>query len=178
MRPAALLGIALCLIASWGCGGKTTNVTGPDREKATMSGTGGNGEYTATGPDGQKITGTQKGDKVEYTVDGTDGKKVAWSGGAAGVDLPEGFPKDVPLYPGATNTVSVKEGKSTSVVLKSNDESKKVRDFYASKLKENGWTIETAADIEQGSMFSAKKDKRRLSVVMSGGNISIGLQDE
>jgi hypothetical protein len=157
MRHAAFLGIALTLIGSWGCGGKTTTVTGPDGEKVTVS---------------------QNGDKVEGTVIGPDGKKVTYSSGAAGVKMPEGFPKDVPLYPAATVFMSGKQGKEMTVMLKCSDDVQKVAGFYEGRLKENGWAIETTANIGEVSTFVAKKEKRQVTVVISAENITIGVQDE
>lgn len=178
MRLAALLGIALFLSASWGCGGKTTTVTGPDGEKVTVRQHGDKVEYTATGPDGQKVTGTQKGDKVEYTVDGPDGKKATWSSGTAGVALPEGFPKDVPLYPGATVAVAGKDGKTMTVLLKTKDGIEKSHNYYNAELKQKGWTIETSANFGEGAMFAAKKETRRLTVGINAENISLSVQEE
>jgi hypothetical protein len=156
MRLAALLGLALLSITAWGCGGKTTTVTGPDGEKATVS---------------------QQGDNVEVTVRGKDGEKATYSSGRS-VALPEGFPKDVPLYPGAKVTMSGKQGEGMMVMLTSGDDVQKIAGFYEAKLKENGWEIETSANIGEGSMFAAKKEKRHLSVGINPGQITLVVNEQ
>ena len=121
---------------------------------------------TVTGPSGEQTTVTKKGDKTEITVQGRDGEKVTIAGGERGVALPEGFPKDVPIYPGATVASSVKQAKQFTVMLKAGDGVAKVADHYAAKLKENGWEIETTVNMAEGRMFAAKKDNRTVSVMI------------
>jgi hypothetical protein len=95
-----------------------------------------------------------------------------------GVKLPDDFPKDVPLYPGATVSMSGRQKQGTMVMFTSGDDRRKIASFYEAKLKENGWKIETSANIGEGSMFGAKKEKRQLSVGINEGQITIVVQEE
>lgn len=69
-----------------------------------------------------------------------------------GTDLPEGFPKVVPVYPDmqfSTSWKSVDDGKvSFSVTGTSSDSGKEIFDWYKSKLR--GWDIEGEFVAESG----------------------------
>ena len=156
-RPSIVLLLsASCL---WiGCGRKSTTVTGPDGSKATV---------------------TQKGDGTEITITGDKGKTVRVAGSESGVALPEGFPKDVPVYAGAKVTTSMKSEDITTVVLTTTDPAKKVMDFYGEKLKANGWDIKTTMNTEEGGMVMATKGKSTCTVYIGRGDkqttISLGV---
>lgn len=51
------------------------------------------------------VTASEDGEKV--TVN-TIGSKTAFTSGSTSVELPDGFPDDIPLYPGATIKVASK----------------------------------------------------------------------
>ena len=92
--------------------------------------------------------------------------------GKGDVGLPEGFPKDVPVYPGSNVTMyaAIKDG--MHLVLKTADPSDKVAAYYKEKLKEAGWATEAPLSGEGSSMVSGKKDQRTVIAVIgrdSGG---------
>jgi len=155
MKRICLVGAVLAIAICFGCK-KSTTVTGPSGERATV---------------------TNKGDNAEVTIEDRDGKKVTIKGGARGVALPEGFPKDVPIYPGATVASSVAQEKQFHITLKAGDDVAQVADHYAAKLKENGWKIEATVNVADAKMFSAKKDKRAVSVIVSpeGGKAIVAI---
>jgi hypothetical protein len=116
---------------------------------------------------------TESGKNTEVTVEGKDGAKVRLSSGG-NVSLPEGFPKDVPIYPGSTVTLSVSTKEGVQVGLKTADAPAKVADFYKAQLKSQGWEIETTLDSEQGSMLVGKKQKTTVTAMVnsdSGGTM-------
>ena len=124
--------------------------------------------YTA--PDGTRATVTENGKGNQITIEGKDGAKVQVSG-EGGLALPEGFPSDVPVYPGSTVTMSMAAKDGMHVALKSADAPSKVAKFYTEKLKTSGWEIETTMNTEDGSMISGKKGKRS---VMAAANKDSG----
>jgi hypothetical protein len=122
---------------------------------------------TYTGAEGEKATVTQKGDTVEVKVKGKRGEEVRYSSGGAGVALPDGFPKDVAIYPKATVVTSATVEKAMTAMLKTADSAQKAEAFYKDKLKENGWKIESSMNMPQGMMLHGKKESRSLTVVIS-----------
>ncbi len=79
-----------------------------------------------------------------------------------GGKLPEGFPQDFPVYPGAKLTSSWTAGgessKGTSVVWESDDATSKVADFYKSELVAKGWKITANFNQEDTSTYSFEKN--------------------
>ena len=154
-----LLVLASCL---WiGCGRKSTTVTDPEGGKATV---------------------TQTGDGTEVTITGAKGETVRIAGSESGVALPEGFPKDVPIYTGAKVTTSAKTNEMTTVVLTTADPVTKVADFYGEKLKANGWDVQAAMNTGEGGMVTATKGKSTCTVYVARSDkettVSLGVVKE
>ena len=114
------------------------------------------------------------GNKV--TVTGKDGEKVEVQGGDD-LTLPEGFPKDVPVYENATITSSssVSSGGKTmyTVGYETADEVKTVHNYYKTQLPKDGWTIEGESLVSGSGQttggIGAKKGQASLNVA-SGRN--------
>jgi len=121
---------------------------------------------TVVDEEGNRTTLTEKGGNVEVTFEGKDGEKVRIAGGEGGVALPDGFPKDVPLYPGATPTVTNSNAEVTTVMLTTADAAAKVSAFYKEKLAAAGWTTKNTLDMPTGSMIVCSKGDRTLSVTL------------
>jgi hypothetical protein len=136
---------------------------------------------TITTKDGTRATVTNSGKTTEVTIEGKNGAKMKFAG-EGGLALPEGFPKDVPVYPGSTVTMGITTKEGIQVALKTADPANKVATFYNEKLKGNGWSIETTMNTGDGSMVTAKKDKRTVVAVMSRDSdattISLTVQNE
>ena len=135
--------------------------------------------YTAK--DGIQATVTQSGKSTEVTIQGKDGAKMQFSG-EGGLAVPDGFPKDVPVYPGSTVTMSMAAKDGMHVALKTADPSGKVVAFYNEKLKASGWEIEATMNTGESSMVSGKKDKRSVVAVTGrdsdGTTITLTVQPE
>ncbi|MCR4412295.1 MAG: hypothetical protein NUV77_07700 [Thermoguttaceae bacterium] len=116
--------------------------------------------------DGTRATVTERGKNTEVTIEGKDGAKVRLSSGG-NVALPEGFPKDVPIYPGSTVTLSVSTKDGAQVGLKTADPRAKVAEFYKAQLKSQGWEIETTLDSDQGAMLAGKKGKNTVAAMVN-----------
>jgi hypothetical protein len=121
---------------------------------------------TVTSPEGDKTTVTQDRDGVGITVEGKAGEKLRIAAGEAGVSLPNGFPKDVPVYPGATIAVSATTQDMINVSLQTTDQPQEVKAFYQEKLKQNGWQTQSTLNIPQGTMLHATKDGRTQTVTI------------
>jgi hypothetical protein len=135
--------------------------------------------YTAK--DGTKATVTQSGKSTEVTIQGKDGTKVQVSEGG-NLALPDAFPKDVPVYPGANITANVTVQDGMQVVFKTADSAGKVATFYNDKLKSGGFEIEATMNTEQGSMVTGKKGNRTVLVTTArdsdGTTITLMIRSE
>ncbi|MBN2218131.1 MAG: hypothetical protein JW719_12225 [Pirellulales bacterium] len=85
------------------------------------------------------------------------------------VSLPENFPLDVPIPPGAEPTANHKTDKLTTVTLETTDSLVEVIAYYQSALKASGWTIEASTATESGSVLGAVKQKRTLTIMAHRG---------
>jgi hypothetical protein len=89
--------------------------------------------------------------------------------------IPDNFPKDFPIYPGAkpSGSLSGNNQKEQSqgfwIVLQSNDNLDKVKSFYADALTKNGWTIDNTMTINDMSTYTVKKGNLSGGVTVSRG---------
>jgi hypothetical protein len=121
---------------------------------------------TYTGENGTKATISKSGKDYEVTFHGNKGETVRIAGSEASVALPEGFPKDVPIYPGAKVAASVKSQDGMHVTLQTSDAGSKVSDFYKEQMKAQGWAIDTTMDMPQGTMLMGNKSGQALHVMV------------
>ena len=123
---------------------------------------------TVTGPNGEKYTVSDKGDNAEVTITGKNGEKVQISSGEKGTSLPDDFPKDVPVYPGATINISSKTREGIMVMLKTNESAEKIKQYYEKANKEQGWEEnENTVAMGKITILGYKKDSRTLTVTIS-----------
>jgi hypothetical protein len=125
---------------------------------------------TYSGPNGEKVTVSKDGGSVEVNATGEDGSKIQFSSSEKGVALPGDFPKDVPVYPGATVMSSVNSKDGVMLTLQTTDAAEKVDAFYVKNLKDQGWNSETSMKTPQGTNYGNKKEKRSLNVSINGGD--------
>jgi hypothetical protein len=86
-----------------------------------------------------------------------------------GAAIPEDFPSDVPIYPGARPTATMSEaGEGTLVTFDIDDGPEKVYDFYQQKFSDGGWEIASSASMGGQWMISALKDQRAAHVSIAG----------
>jgi hypothetical protein len=86
-----------------------------------------------------------------------------------GGKVPEDWPKDVPIYPGAVVAANAKSSKANTLVLQVDDSPQQVIDFYKGKLS----SMEQKAFMDIGGKFMmtlAEKDGRRQIMVNAGAN--------
>ncbi len=121
---------------------------------------------TVTDAEGTQTTVTERGDGVEMTVTGEDGQTLKFAGDEAGVPLPDGFPSDVPIYAGATVVASMTLPGGMNVTLKTGDPQEKVRAYYETQLKANGWEVQATMNTADGAMLQTQKENRSVNVVI------------
>lgn len=138
------LTITLALVAAvaFGCGKKSTYKT----------------------KDGEVTVDKQHG-QVTFEGKSKDGN-VKVSANKAGVPLPDGFPKDVPIYTGAVVQVASTQGQMMMVHLNVSASVTEVLKYYQDQLKEQGWEIESTMNMGEGSMIAAKKADRKCSAMV------------
>ena len=140
MKRTIVLGMVLVMGLVCGCG-KSEIVTAPDATKAALPKSGKNVETKVEGQGGGILGLAAQGrppQTVTMAVEVPGGGTVQIAGGEAGVALPEGFPKDAPVYPGAKVLNTTKNADGMFVVLQTTDAKDKVSAFYKEKLKANG----------------------------------------
>ncbi|HEY3374153.1 MAG TPA: hypothetical protein VGK02_03705 [Candidatus Aquicultor sp.] len=115
-----------------------------------------------------------KTDKGEATISGSESK------------VPDGFPKDFPIYDGVKITSGLKteaEGKTSfQVTFETSDDVKKVVDFYKKALADNGYKISGSMEADEMASLSLKKgdaDIGGVTITKSDGktNVLIGLTE-
>jgi len=83
---------------------------------------------------------------------------------AGGAEVPEGFPKDVLVYRGASVMMSAKEQNTLMVWLESKDDLKKVVETYKENMKSQGWEEKSAMSLPAQVSLQYEKDKRTVSI--------------
>jgi len=82
--------------------------------------------------------------------------------------IPDSFPKDVPIFDGAeVKTVQEMANKSNNVVFEVDADRAQVFKFYKDSMKKNGWKSEQEYDGKEQSFLSFKKDKTVTNVSVS-----------
>ena len=121
--------------------------------------------------DGEKVS--YKGEDFEFSYD-------------MGGELPEGFPKDLPIYKNSnllSKWSSTSEGEEgISVVLETGDSLTKVSDFYKVELEKTGWTVTSTFSQDESSIFSFEKEDKEgilaITIVEDKVNISITISNK
>ncbi len=107
-----------------------------------------------------------------------EGDRVVISGEQEGVgeisgqfgedaEVPEAFPKDLPLYPDAKVMGSMLAGGGGMITLQSGDDPDEVVDFYREKLVDEGWTISAEMDLGEQRVLAVEKEGRNGAVQVS-----------
>jgi hypothetical protein len=114
----------------------------------------------------EKVTPDGKG--MHLTATSPEGKQFNASIGDE-VDIPEEFPKDVPIFPGSTPMAFMSAPDEGMIVtFKSSEEQQDIFDFYQSNLTDDGWEILKNPKSGQKLAFDAVKANRRVSVIVAG----------
>jgi hypothetical protein len=85
------------------------------------------------------------------------------------IDLPEEFPKDVPIFPGSTPMAFLfAPNEGIIVTFKSPEEQQEIFDYYQSTLTDDGWEILEEKTEEGRISFEAIKQDRKVSIAVAG----------
>lgn len=99
--------------------------------------------------DGEKVS--YKGEDFEFSYD-------------MGGELPEGFPKDFPIYKGSKLiskwSSTAEENEGMSIVLETGDSVSKVSDYYKAELEKTGWSITSTFSQDDSVVFSFEKGEK------------------
>lgn len=120
-------------------------------EKAIEEATGGKADVDVS----------EGGDKV--TIETDEGKLTIGKN-----EVPESFPSDLSIYPGAEVTGSFESEGNVTVALRTSDSISKVTNFYKSDLEKNGWKIISTSSVKETTVFTAEKGNN--SVLISVGS--------
>lgn len=109
----------------------------------------------------------KNGDKFSIT-----NKKTGESMELGEGTIPVNFPKDFPLYPGATPKGTAvgsdqSTGKGFWLLLESGDSISKVISYYDEQLTGKGWIVEEQYAIGDGSTYTVKKEKLVGNIIIS-----------
>jgi hypothetical protein len=109
------------------------------------------------------------------TVNTPSGPATASTG-----SLPADFPKDVPVYPGATIVSASNVGGTSGAVLSTADEGDKVAAYYKDELAKQGWSSPQAMNAGGTNVVRATKEKRQVAVSITKGadgktSVSLGI---
>ena len=87
----------------------------------------------------------------------------------AAVPIPEAFPDEVPIYPGAVAALASREASTgvprAAVRLQTVDSPESVYDFYVDKFSSEGWTIEEREDLKRKNAVSATNGKCKVMML-------------
>jgi len=87
----------------------------------------------------------------------------------AGVPIPESFPDEVPIYPGAVAALASGDDSASvprsAVRLQTQDSPESVYDFYVDKFSSEGWTIEDREDLKRKNAVSATNGKCKVMML-------------
>jgi len=93
----------------------------------------------------------------------TKDAKITVAGGNASVALPDNFPKDVPIMPGASVKGVINAGQVTSIQMIASASPQDTAKYYQDNLGAQGWKVENTIAAGKVTMFTAVKDTRQVS---------------
>lgn len=89
--------------------------------------------------------------------------------------IPDGFPKDVPVYPDASVVAGVAAGGGGMITLQTGDDPDEIVAFYREELTGEGWSLASEMDIGDQRILPIEKGDRNGAVQISreGGDTTI-----
>jgi len=162
-RSVLIIGTTALALFGWGC-----NPFQAAQEKIQQK----MGEKVAEGilnqASGGKVNVDLNNGEVKVKDKETGGE---WSYGE-NVKIPDDFPKDIPLYPGAkalSYMASGNDKKGTTVVLQTTDDTAKAMDWYKGQMESNTWKLGDTMTISGTEFRSYTKGDNKINLTISGG---------
>jgi len=112
---------------------------------------------------------------VDIKGDGTATYKTDQGTVSTENKIPETWPKDAPVYPGAKVLISGQNtdgDKGISLSLSDSDSSDMIFKYYTDELKNQGWDVTTTSTTPYGNVLEATKDTRTFNVVIMSSDSS------
>ena len=128
-------------------------------------GCGGGSQERAAEKAAEKAIAKETGEKADVDISKdkvmikSEGKEITIAGEGT-ASLPEDFPKDIYVYPGAGIKMSGKQENSFMLTLESKDDLKKVVSEYKDKMKAQEWKEKTTLDMGEQTMIEFEKENR------------------
>ena len=177
-RIVLTLWVAAILVAT-GCGKKTEDKVAKSIAekliekglaaqgvKAKVNLSGENGSFTTLDADGQEHTLQIEGEGL--TVKGPDGVTTFRSMGAG--HMPEDFPQDVFVYPGARVVSSMSFPNGNMLALESSATLRDIITTVTTEMQAKGWTQKSSMDMGETAMLTFGKDTRATSMIIQSDN--------
>jgi len=153
MRGRWQVGFTLVAVATVGCG------RGGERTAERMM----EDALKEAGAQDASVQVSDTGIRIES--EDADGRTSIQVAGDGEIGLPEGFPDDLPVPPGATVAYSMSsEGEGLSATLAVEDTPRGVFTFYVEALGKEGWEIRDKLEAAGQYLVSAHKGDREVSV--------------
>lgn len=143
------------------------------------------GALVMTGCGGDAGTATNAAKNVGTNAGKTAVNAVTNAASNAGMptgsvgQLPADFPKDIPVYTGATVVAGATGAMGKGASFSTADDAAKVADYYEAELKKQGWTDVKKMAAGPATSITATKEKRMLAIGLTKGTdgktmISVG----
>jgi hypothetical protein len=168
MRIALLFVIAMFLTLSAGCKKAAENAQQAAVEKAIEQASGG------------KVSADAKSGSVTIT-DKETGSQTTVGTGKGSAKMPEGWPKEIPPYPGssvvAQSSTSSAKGKLFTLVLDCPDSVDKVLAYYDGKLTAAGYKkgVEMKKDDGTTRFYESSKMSSQITVFAENGKTKVSM---
>jgi hypothetical protein len=116
-------------------------------------------------------------DKVDVSTNADGSKNVSISKDGttvqtgADIPLPDGFPKDVPSYPGwKIATAASAPGQGFMLQARSGDKMERIARFYSDRMTGEGWKNSGTTQMPEMHLLSFEKSGRQAAVVLTLDN--------
>ena len=104
-----------------------------------------------------KVVVEQKEGKAEFAREGS-------------LDLPDNFPTDVYIYPGAKILMSFSDKNGITVTLATDDNLPDVAGKYEEEMSKKGWNQETTMKMQQIQIYTYKKGNQNVTIQIMPGS--------
>jgi len=118
----------------------------------------------------EKIIEKQLGGNVDINNDGTGTYNTKEGTVSTENKVPENWPSDAPVYPGARVGVSAlanTDDKGSALFLFSSDSVESIVSYYKEELKNQGWEITTTSETPFGNILAGEKSNREISIIVT-----------
>lgn len=171
MKKVLVLLVVICLVpAAFGCKKASEKMAEKAIEKAMES------------ESGEKADVDISEGKISIKSKETGEEGIWEMSGKGGLDLPDDFPSDVPVYPDAELVSSLRAAGGINLVFISKDESEKIRGFYKDGFEDSGWEIIQEMKMPNAYSLGAEKGDMQAVVMIAdsddGNNITITVTRE